>query len=416
MKFNRMSQLALVSAIGLLAASLLTGCQLVTIDFVYVAASAGSSSGSAGQIYTYAVDSQSGALRPQEAPVSSGGTHPVAMATTSNFYSLYVANQGNNSVVHFGVADTSVLTKMDQITTTLPPVALVVNRANTYLYVVSGTTSATLSEYSLSSNGNIGSLVAQQNLTLPSNPSDTIIPTAITVLPNNNSTAVDTVAVNDQAVYVTAYDQSAYNPGGATPSSANPGWIFGFAVGSSGALTPITGSPYEAGVKPTSITIDPTNRFIYATDFASNQLIGYTIQNGDVLDFMINGPFKTGNEPTSVSIAPQGRYVYLANSLSNSVSSYTINLATGTPSAEVFSNSTALFATETDPVALAIDPALGRFVYTVNHVGNSISGFFLNPNAGTLSPTDSTPYPTGADPTSLVIVPHGNHSLQAVTP
>ncbi len=416
MKFNRMSQLALVSAIGLLAASLLTGCQLVTIDFVYVAASAGSSSGSAGQIYTYAVDSQSGALRPQEAPVSSGGTHPVAMATTSNFYSLYVANQGNNSVVHFGVADTSVLTKMDQITTTLPPVALVVNRANTYLYVVSGTTSATLSEYSLSSNGNIGSLVAQQNLTLPSNPSDTIIPTAITVLPNNNSTAVDTVAVNDQAVYVTAYDQSAYNPGGATPSSANPGWIFGFAVGSSGALTPITGSPYEAGVKPTSITIDPTNRFIYATDFASNQLIGYTIQNGDVLDFMINGPFKTGNEPTSVSIAPQGRYVYLANSLSNSVSSYTINLATGTPSAEVFSNSTALFATETDPVALAIDPALGRFVYTVNHVGNSISGFFLNPNDGTLSPTDSTPYPTGADPTSLVIVPHGNHSLQAVTP
>jgi hypothetical protein len=51
MKFSKLSQLALVSAIGLIVATLLTACQLVTIDFVYVAASAGASAGSAGQIY-----------------------------------------------------------------------------------------------------------------------------------------------------------------------------------------------------------------------------------------------------------------------------------------------------------------------------------------------------------------------------
>ena len=34
-----------------------------------------------------------------------------------------------------------------------------------------------------------------------------------------------------------AYDQSAYNPGGTTNSTANPGWVFGYAVGSGGALT-----------------------------------------------------------------------------------------------------------------------------------------------------------------------------------
>lgn len=405
MKFSKTSQLTLVSMIGLLAASLLTGCQLVTIDYVFVACSKGSSAGSAGQIDTYAVDSQSGALRPAAPAVDSGGTDPVAMATTSNYYSLYVANQGNNSVVHFGIADTGVIKKLDEVTTSQPPVFLAVNQANTYLYVISGTTSATLTEYSLDSKGAISSApVAQESLTLPGYASDTILATGVTVLPNNN------------AVYVSAYDKSAYNPGGTITSSANPGWVFGFTVGSSGALTPTNGSPYQAGVKPAALAPDPTNRFLYVTDFASNQLIGYTIQNGNVLNFMIDGPFKTGDEPSSIAVDPRGKYIYLANELSNDVSSYNITLATGTPSSLAFSNASSLYSTDTQPVSLAVDPALGRFVYTANYLGNSISGFRLNPNTGVLSKTQATPYPTGARPSALVIVPHGNHATQSVTP
>ena len=64
MKFSKLSQLFLVSSIGLIVATLLTACQLVTIDYVFVAASAGNTVGG-GQIYTYAADSKSGALRPK---------------------------------------------------------------------------------------------------------------------------------------------------------------------------------------------------------------------------------------------------------------------------------------------------------------------------------------------------------------
>ena len=145
---------------------------------------------------------------------------------------------------------------------------MAVNAAGTYLYVVSGTTSATLTVYPLSS-GAIGSAAAQINLTIPGYTSDTIVPTGVTVLANNN------------AVYVTAYDQSAYNPGGTTTSTANPGWVFGFAIGSGGALTPTNGSPYKAGVKPSALAADPTNRFVYVTDFASNELIGYGVRYGE---------------------------------------------------------------------------------------------------------------------------------------
>lgn len=403
MKFSKLRQLFLVSSIGLLVATLLTACQLVTIDYVFVASSSGSGTSGDGQISTFAVDSESGALRKGAASVSSGGVNPVAIATSPDYLNLYVANAGDNTVVHFKSSLNGVLTAKDTVTLSEAPVSLAVNAAYTYLYVISGTDSATLTEYPLSS-GTIGTPVAQVSLAVPGYGGDTIIPTGVTVLANNNS------------VFVSAYDRSAYNPGGTATSSANPGWVFGFAVGSGGTLTASLDSPYKAGVKPSALTADPTNRFVYVTDFASNQLIGYSIQSGSRLNFLINGPFRTGSEPQSVAIDPRGKYMYVANELDSSVSAYVIDLATGTPSSAVNPTGGAINSTGTEPLSLAIDPALGRFVYTANYLDNTVSGFRLDPNAGTLTTTQATPYPTGNKPTALVIVPHGNHSLQVVSP
>lgn len=398
MKLSKSSQLVLVSAIGLVVASFLTACNLVTIDYVYVASSAGSASGSAGQIYTYAVDGSSGALRSAASPVSSGGSGPVAMATTSDYYNLYVANKGNNSVVHFSISTDGVLVPKDNITLPATPVSLAVNPAGTYLYVVSGTTSATLTEYALSS-GAIGSATATISLQVPGFTADTLLPTGVTVLANGN------------AVYVTAYDQSAYNPGGTTTSDANPGWLFGFAIGSGGALTPVTGSPYQAGVKPSALTSDPVSRFVYVTDYASNEMIGYTVLSTSALQFMVDGPFKTGNEPTSIAIDPRGIFIYLSNSLDETVSAYSISLPNGTPTSDVSTAGNTAITTDTDPVSLIVEPALGRFIYTANYQGNSVSGFKLNPSDGTIQKTQATPYPTGANPTAVIAIPHGNHPL-----
>lgn len=411
MKFSKPSQLFLVSrvfiipAIGLVLATLLTACQIVTIDYVFVADSAGTAQGSAGQIQIFAVDSQSGALRQGAPTVSSGGVGPVAIAVTGNFYHLYVANSVSKNVVHFTIATNGVLTVKDTISLPAAPVSIAVNSANNYLYVVLGTTSATLNEYPITiADGTIGAATAQIPLTLPAYPGDTIVPTGVNVLANNND------------VYVAAYDASAYNPGGSPTSAANPGWVFGFAVGSGGALTPAPGSPYKAGVKPSGIASDPVNRFVYITDFASNELIGFTIQSGGALNFMVNGPFKSGNQPSSVVVDPRGIYIYVSDSLDSSITAYSIALPTGSPSAIVNSNSSLVYATDTQPVAITIDPALGRFVYTVNHLGNSVSGFRLSPDTGVVTQTQATPYPTAAGPTALVLVPHGNHSVQAVTP
>lgn len=419
MKFSKLRQLFLVSSIGLLVATLLTACQIVTIDFVYLASSAASGTSGDGQIDIYAVDSQSGALRTGGTPVSSGGVYPVAMVVSPDYANLYVANQTNNTLVHFAIAIGGVLTQKDAVTLSSQgstPVALAVNAAGTYLFVVSanypGATGplagGTLAVFPLSG-GTIGTAVANGPLSywplsLSGNPGDLIVPTGVTVLANNS------------AVYVTAYDKSAYNPGGSTPSSANPGWVFGYSIGTGGVLTPASGSPVQAGTKPTAIAADPTNRFVYVTDFANNTLIGYSIHSGNSLNYLLNGPFKTGNEPSAIAIDPRGKYIYVSNSLDNSVSAYAIELSTGTPTSAVSATGNAGNLTDTQPVAILVDPALGRFVYTANYLGNSVSGFRLDPNSGNLVLNQATPYPSGSKPTAIAAVPHGNHSIESVTP
>jgi len=410
MKFSKLSQLFLVSSIGLVVATLFSACAITTIDYIFVASSAGTGTSSAGQIETYAVDAQSGALRTGAPTVSSGGVNPVSMAVTSDYENLYAANVGNRSIVHFTIGLHGELTSKDTITITGIPVAIAVNQANTYLYVLSGPTPAVLAAYPLTS-GTIGTAVSSPTLSLygayAAYSGDVMVPTGLNVLANN------------AAVYVTAYDQSAYNPGGTTTCTsncANPGWVFGYTVGTSGALTPLA-NPIEAGVKTTAIATDPTNRFAYVTDYASNQLIGYTIMSSSTLDFMLGGPYRTGDEPTAVVIDQRGKFVYVTNSLDSTVSPYQLNLATGAPTVTVSATSAAgANSTDTQPVAVTIDPAVGRFVYTANYLGNSVSGFILDPTSGSISQTQATPYPTGFHPTAVIGVPHGNHSSQSVAP
>jgi len=409
MKFKNLRQLAAVSGIGLGVATLFSGCQLVTIDYLFVATSASTVSGSSttcpgGEIEIYAIDSQSGAIRDGAPAVCSGGTTPTVLAISPGYQNLYVANQVDKNIVHFTLGTNGALSKKDTATLADPVTAMTVSPDGNSLYVLSGTTTATLSVFGLSS-GALGSAPESlTSLTIPGNTGDLVVPTSIAVLPSGN------------AVYATAYDKSSYNPGGSITSSANPGWLYGFAVGSGGALTPTPGSPYTAGVKPSGVAADPLNSYLYVTDFASNQLIGYGVYSSYSVNFLLNGPYKSGGQPSAVVVDPRGRFLYISNSLDSSVGAYVIDLQSGTPSSAVNTTGSQTNSTDTQPVAIAVDPALGRFVYTANYLGNSISGFRLDPTAGTLKATQATPYPTGIHPSAVALAPHGNHSTQVVTP
>jgi 6-phosphogluconolactonase len=397
MKFSKTGQALLAAAVSIGIGLGITSCgESNTIDYLFITAS----KNNPGQISVYRVDQESGALTQiQDSPYPSGGRNPVAEVASPNGADLYVVNHDDNTIVEFAIGtDGKLYPQHTYQTAGTEPNAIAINAAGTLLFVVD-TYEATYSDanpgpgavnvFPINSDGSLGTNVT--NGSLPYWPVE-FAPTSVTVTANGNF------------VYVTNANTNA-------PSTApdfGRGTVEAFAVGSGGALTPVystTPLPY-AGVQPSASASDPTSRFLYVTDAASNELYAYTIATDGSLNPLINGPFATGVFPDGITIAPSGTYLYVSNYNSNTISAYTLTQSTGTPSALAGATS---YATKTGPTCIIVEPAFGRFVYTANFLDNSVTGYEMNINTGTLTGTENSPYPAAGQPTCAAAVPHGNH-------
>jgi hypothetical protein len=102
MKFNKSSQLLLVSAASLMAAGIVTACGTLTTDFVFVTSSKAAGPNNYGQIDVFEINKQSGYMRNiPTSPFPSGGRNPVAEAVSTDQYNLYVVNEDDNTIVQF---------------------------------------------------------------------------------------------------------------------------------------------------------------------------------------------------------------------------------------------------------------------------------------------------------------------------
>src|SRR3984885_12894008 len=133
MKFGKVGQVGLVSAIALLVATLFTACGTLTVGFLFVA----TTKQTPGQIEVYEVDSLSGSLRTiPTSPFPSGGRDPVAEAVSPDFKNLYVANQDDNNIVQFAIGNDGKLYPQSTVNTPGSfPLAIAMNTAGTFLYV-----------------------------------------------------------------------------------------------------------------------------------------------------------------------------------------------------------------------------------------------------------------------------------------
>jgi 6-phosphogluconolactonase len=64
----------------------------------------------------------------------------------------------------------------------------------------------------------------------------------------------------------------------------------------------VTGSPFPAGTGPWGVSVDPTDKFAYASNFYSENASAYTInaQSG-ALTQVAGSPFSTGTAPIGVA-------------------------------------------------------------------------------------------------------------------
>ena len=404
MKLTKLSRRAvaktMASTMSLALMLGLTACARdFTVAYLYMTAT---NKGALGSINAYAVDYQSGALVRIGSAISTG-TNPVCVVTAPNGLYIYVVNHDDSTVQEFAVnGDGTLSSKNTYKTTGTFPTAAAVDQGGKFLYV----TYTYQTGYSATNPGPGGLSIFPIN-------SDNSLGTASNLNVGNNPVGV--VASNFNS-FVYVLDQEPI------PNAA----VLGFSENTtSGALTPVPGTVittvagkteatgFPTGTTPSAITEDPTARFVYVTDQATNQLYGNVVSASGALVPMVNGPFATGLFPVAVTFEPRGKYLYVANFNANTVNAYAIDPSTGAPTGTVGS---AGVAVKTGPTCVTVDPALGIYLYTSNSLDGTVSGLQIDPHNGGLTNIENTPFPGTGNPSCVVAVPNGQHATQIVQP
>ncbi len=214
------------------------------------------------------------------------------------------------------------------------------------------------------------------------------------------------------------YFQMTTDPGGnyLFISSTNANQIYVYSInGTTGALTPATGSPFltgGAGILPGNLTTDGLGRFLYVCSDvlhggATGGFVAYAIGAGGVLTF-IPGSFVGGNSINMWEVQgdASGKYL-LGTSGSNlfwngfdDLNLYVFSIDQSTGVASPTSGSPV--STHFSPFTIAVQPpsSNGEFVYSfsindTNTGYNGIEGYELNPSTGTLTAVTGSPFSNG---------------------
>lgn len=267
------------------------------------------------------------------------------------------------------------------------------------------------------------------------------------------------VEVGIDAIAIDSAGQFMYVVSG---SSSNL-WIF--SIDSSGALTPLSGTPIalsSSGIVSSSVMIDVSGNYLYVTASSSSSAFGtifgfsrnattgrlttlpgfsipvagqanhgtfdrsgqYLLLTGNnvfgtagglsvyslnastgSLTLVTGSPFQVRDDPSGVAVDATGRYVYVPNTADATISAFTLDSATGglTPvSGSPFPSGGN--GTINGPLGIAADGA-GKFMYVCN-ASNDVSAFSINSTTGALTPVGGSPFPDGGNaPSAIIFVP-----------
>jgi 6-phosphogluconolactonase len=443
MKRNSIGRAALATITSMALGLGITACSRdYTAAYVYAVSAQG------GGVSAFAVDYQSGSLvQIAGSPFTTSLSNPVTLLTAPNGKYVYViGGSQDNKITTMAIGTDGKL--YGQTQKDIPggtPTAAAIDPSGSFLYVTfkyqTGYTTASpgpggLAVFPISATDNTLGTPFVQNV--GNNP----VGVAVGGLQACNTSTVDnttktcpslppacvTIAAEATTpglchfVYVLDADTSS--------SGTGQGQILGFLQGTPTSLstvprTTITTNPagqtvgtgFSAGTTPTAIVVDPTSRFVYVTDRASNQLYGYVVQAstspGSLLP-MATGPFITGLYPVSLTIDPRGKFMYVANFGASTVSSYALDAGTGVPAGVVGTGNANVGGT--GPTCVTIEPALGIYLYTSNQISNQIAGQQLDPHNGSLKAIQNSPYDAGTLLSCVASAANGEHASSLVNP
>jgi 6-phosphogluconolactonase (cycloisomerase 2 family) len=379
-------------------------------------------------IAAYAINQTTGALTEISGSPFNAGTSPQKLTLDATGRYAYVTNAGSNDVYAYTIdATTGALAQIanGHVATDSQPFELLLHRTGRFAYVAN-TGSASISAYSVSSA--TGALTP-----LPGSPFSTGgVPGDVTpynggrapmvLHPNGKLLLVRSTSAQTISVFTIDQGSGALSPApggtvmvgqGAVWQSLDPTGRFLFVANhgltpgpgsisvfsldqSSGALTPVAGSPFPLSGGPDMISWDPSGKFLYAasdaTDFVYAMAIDQT--TGALTPLNSGAAVLTGEFPVVALAIPgvaqpgtaafSSKYAYVSNS-DNSISAFAIDAATGkltaVPGTPVQTNGSALAAT-----AVSAD---GKVVYALNATTSNVSLFDIDPSSGAMTVRNS---------------------------
>lgn len=192
--------------------------------------------------------------------------------------------------------------------------------------------------------------------------------------------------------------------------------VRGYAVNpDTGALTTISGSPFASPAYPISLDVDSAGKYLYVANTQNNQLSAYSINNSDgSLSQLVGSPSNVGASPSFVTtdddttpLSLSSKFVYVTDP-AGSVRSFTI-AADGT-----LSPGTVPSMTANAPLGMTLDPQ-GRFAYVADSGANALRIYAVNASTGTLTETAASPVGTGGgSPQYVAIEPSGRFAYVSI--
>jgi DNA-binding beta-propeller fold protein YncE len=120
-------------------------------------------------------------------------------------------------------------------------------------------------------------------------------------------------------------------------------------IGTSGALTELTGSPYTTGLGPSGVIVDSTGSYVYVANRTANNVSAFLLSATGALTQISGSPFSTGTSPVDLTEDISDKYVAVACS-GGTPDLQVFQILTTTPGAL---NSFTTSTTGTDPTGAA---------------------------------------------------------------
>jgi 6-phosphogluconolactonase len=186
-------------------------------------------------------------------------------------------------------------------------------------------------------------------------------------------------------------------------ANSGSGNVSALAVNTSGALSPVPGSPFAAGAGAEFMALDSAHNLLFVSNQDAGNLSAFAVNTSTGMLTPVPGsPFATGRTPHGVAIDPAGRFVFVGNQDDNSVSVFSINSTDGVLTPVSGSPFTGIDS----PFGVAVNPS-GTILFVNNLNSNTVSAFRIDGSSGALSSVPGPASPTGQTPIGLVVDPSG---------